>query len=80
MELDCQLASSGINMEVSDQYNDRRREELEAGAAEWQLLLQLSDDEELGTSWGEGFGRLSFWMREQDLEAGAFDRVWGILS
>jgi hypothetical protein len=25
-------------MEVSDQYNDRRREELEAGAAEWQLL------------------------------------------
>jgi uncharacterized protein YwqG len=79
MELDCQLASSGINAEVSDQYSDPRREELEAGAAEWQLLLQLSDDEELGTSWGEGFGRLSFWMREQDLEAGAFDRVWGIL-
>jgi uncharacterized protein YwqG len=79
MELDCQLASGGLNVETGEHYADPRREELEAGAADWRLLLQLSDDEELGASFGEGFGRLSFMMRAQDLHAGAFDRAWTIL-
>ena len=79
MELDCQLASSGISAKANEGFFTPRREELEAGAAQWRLLLQLSDDDELGTSWGESFGRLSLWIREEDLAAGAFERVWAIL-
>jgi hypothetical protein len=79
MELDCQLASSGISAEANDGLVAPRHEELEAGTAQWRLLLQLSDDDELGTSWGESFGRLSLWIREEDLAAGAFERVWAIL-
>jgi uncharacterized protein YwqG len=79
MELDCQLASGGISVEAGDGFLDPRRDELEAGAAEWRLLLQLSDDEELGASWGEEFGRLSMLIRERDLRAGDFDGVWAIL-
>jgi len=79
MELDCQLASSGISAEANDGMFAPRHEELEAGAAQWRLLLQLSDDDELGTSWGESFGRLSLWIREEDLAACAFERVWAIL-
>ena len=79
MQLDCQLASSGISAEANDGLVAARREELEAGAAQWRLLLQLSDDDELGISWGESFGRLSLWIGEADLAAGAFERVWAIL-
>ena len=52
--------------------------ELEAAASDWQLLLQISDDERLGASWGEGFGRLWLLIRRQDLEASSFDQVWAI--
>lgn len=79
MELDCQLASGGITVEPSEGFLDPRRDELEAVAADWRLLLQMSDDEELGASWGEDFGRLSMWIRERDLRAGDFDGVWAIL-
>lgn len=78
-ELDCQLASAGISVELAQGYLDARRDELEAAAADWRLLLQVSDDKELGVSWGEGFGRLSLWIREQDLQEPAFDGVWAIL-
>jgi uncharacterized protein YwqG len=80
MELDCQLASAGVSIEGSDVYFNPRREELEACAAEWRLLLQLSDDDNLGASWGDAFGRLFFWIGDQDLHAGAFERVWAIVG
>ena len=79
MEVDCQLASGGISVEAGEGFLDPRRQELEAEAADWRLLLQLSDDKELGASWGEDFGRLSMWIRERELRAGDFDGVWAIL-
>ena len=79
MELDCQLASGDMSVEADESYVDPPGEELEARAADWRLLLQLSNDEELGASWGEGFGRLSLMIREQDLHARAFDGVWAIV-
>lgn len=79
IELDCQLASAGIAVEDAEASLDLRRDELEAGAADWRLLVQLSDDEELGASWGEGFGRVWIMMREEDLQARAFERAWAIL-
>jgi uncharacterized protein YwqG len=78
LELDCELASQGINVESGEHYADPRRDELEAGALDWRLLLQLSADDDLGASFGEGFGRLSFLIRNQDLAAQSFDRVWMI--
>ncbi len=79
IELDCQLASAGIAVDDADSVLDPRRDELEAGAIAWRLLLQVSDDEELGTSWGQGFGRVWILMREEDLRKRAFDRAWAIL-
>jgi uncharacterized protein YwqG len=79
IELECQLVSSGLNLRESEGYSDPRRDELEAGAEDWRLLLQLSDDPELAASWGEGFSRLYFWIRGRDLRSHAFDGVWAIL-
>src|SRR5439155_8468429 len=80
MELDCQLAANGLDLSEGEGYADPKRDELEPGAAEWRLLLQLSSDPELGWSWSEPFGRLYFWIRADDLIAGNFDRVWTILQ
>jgi hypothetical protein len=42
----------------------------------WRLLLQLDTDEAgPGWMWGDA-GRLYFWIRERDLTAGEFSRVW----
>jgi hypothetical protein len=42
----------------------------------WRLLLQLDTDEDgPGWMWGDA-GRLYFWIRERDLAAGEFSRVW----
>jgi len=80
MELDCQLVANGLDLSDGEGYADARRDELEAGAAEWRLLLQLSSDPDLGWSWSEPFGRLYFWIHAADLSAGNFDRVRTILQ
>jgi uncharacterized protein YwqG len=78
IELDCQLVTHGLDLSEGDGYFDARREELEPGAGDWRLLLQLSDDDHLGSDWADGFGRLFLWIREQDLRSGNFDAVWAI--
>jgi hypothetical protein len=80
MELDCHLAANGLDLSDGEGYADPRRDELEPGAAAWRLLLQLSSDPELGWEWSDPFGRLYIWIREDDLLAGEFDRVWAILQ
>jgi len=80
MELQCQLTSHGINTGDPDGYEDSRVKELEEGAADWRLLLQIDSDEEgPGWMWGDT-GMLYFWIREQDLANKRFDRVWTILQ
>jgi uncharacterized protein YwqG len=46
--------------------------------AEWRLLMQFNKwDEYGGTNWGgPGGGMLEFWIRDVDLRARRFDRVW----
>lgn len=75
MELECQLASNGIYCGDSSGYEDPRVAALEAGAAEWRLLLQLDSDDDAGWMWGD-CGMLYFWMRESDLANRAFDKCW----
>ena len=47
----------------------------DAPGPEWQLLLQVDSDEQLGTYWGDE-GRIYYWLTRDALAAGAFDRTW----
>jgi uncharacterized protein YwqG len=60
-------------------YQDPRAKALEAGAADWRLLLQVDSDENATMMWGDT-GRVYFWMRDEDLRAARFERVWTILQ
>lgn len=79
LEVDCQLASHGIDLSTGDRFVDPRAPELEATAHEWRLLVQISSDDELGLSLGTPPGRLTVWIREDDLRERRFDRIWARL-
>lgn len=80
MELDCELVADGLDLSEGEGYFDPRRDELEPGAADWRLLLQLSVDPDLGLAWRDPFRRLYLWIREQDLLACDFRRVRPMLQ
>lgn len=75
-----QLGSSGGHAWHIDDGDRRMHEAWQAGPS-WRLLLQLDSDpamegpERSGWVWGDG-GRLFFVIREDDLRAGDFSRVW----
>lgn len=77
MKLECQLVTHGIYCGDSSGYEDPRRKELEAGAAEWKLLFQFDSDDGLGVMWGD-CGLIYFWIRESDLRARRFSETWTI--
>jgi len=79
MELEAQLASNGIYCGDPSGYEDPRAKELESGAKDWLLLLQLDSDDDVDMMWGDG-GRLYFWIREQDARSGDFSNVWMVLQ
>jgi uncharacterized protein YwqG len=79
MQLEVQLASHGIYAGSPDDYQTEEAKKLEAGAKDWRLLLQIDSDENAGTQWGD-VGRIYYWIRQQDLEARNFDKVWLILQ
>jgi len=79
MQLECQLAASGIYVGGAAGWRDPRVPQLKGGAAEWMLLLQVDTDDEAGWMWGD-VGTLYYWIRRPDLAAGRFDRVWMIFQ
>jgi uncharacterized protein YwqG len=79
MQLECQLASHGINCGTAAGYNEPRAKELASGAKDWRLLFQLDTDDNAELMWGD-VGTLYFWIREQDLAELRFDRVWTVLQ
>jgi uncharacterized protein YwqG len=79
MRLECQLASNGVNVGHVDGYDESVAEQLSAGADDWILLLQLDTDDEVGWMWGDS-GTIYYWIREEDLKACRFDRVWMVLQ
>jgi uncharacterized protein YwqG len=73
--LHAQLVSHGINCGYVDGYDEGRRLGLEAGAADWLLLLQLdSGGECAGMYWNEG-GRIYFMIHKDDLRRRRFQNV-----
>ena len=75
MQVECQLVTNGLYCGDPSGYGDPRAAALRPGARDWRLLFQLDSDEGAGLMWGD-VGRLYFWMREQDLSDGRFDRAW----
>lgn len=80
MELECQLVTNGLYCGDPSGYNDPRRKELEKGASDWKLLLQIdSEDDKTEMMWGDS-GRLYFWIRQQDLRELNFEKSWFVLQ
>lgn len=78
MRLECQLVTNGIYCGDAKGHLDKRRKILEPGAKDWLLLLQLDSDDGAEMMWGD-YGRLYFWIREQDVFDRNFADVWMIL-
>jgi len=76
LQLDCQFLSNGLSTgDDGRPINEIRAKELEPGAADWRLLLQLDSDKNAGMTWHLS-GLLNFWIREQDLRSRDFAKVW----
>ena len=79
MQLECQLASHGLNVGNSSGYDDPRAAALSQGATAWRLLLQLDTDDDIDMMWGD-VGMLYFWIHKDDLAARAWERAWFALQ
>ena len=79
MQLECQLASNGIYCGDPSGYADPRVTELEPGASEWRLLLQIDTDENPDWMWGDS-GMLYFWIKSNDLRSRDFTKIWMVLQ
>ena len=75
MQLECQLASNGVFCGDATGYASSRAKELEAGARDWRLLLQIDSDDDAGMMWGD-CGRLYFFLTEDALRRRAFGESW----
>jgi uncharacterized protein YwqG len=71
MESQCEEASTGL-YEGDGKFGS-------SGNSNWRLLLQVDSVDEAGMMWGD-VGMLYFWIREEDLVAQRFDRVWMIMQ
>lgn len=79
MQLECQLAANGVYCGDASSSRDPRAARLRPGAADWRLLLQVDSQDEAGMMWGD-VGRLYYWIRQDDLTAGRWERTWLILQ
>lgn len=80
MQLECQLASHGLYVGRAEDYRNPRRYELEPGAKDWRLLLQIDTDELcLDVMWGDD-GMIYYWIQAPALQARNFDNCWHVLQ
>ncbi len=79
MQLECQLVTNGVNCGGTDCQADPRANSLKSGAADWRLLLQVSEDSNSDMMWGD-LGMIYFWIREDDLRDQNFDNCWLIFQ
>jgi len=79
MQLEAQLVTNGLYCGDPSGYHDPRAKELESGADDWVLLLQLDSDDHADLMWGDA-GMLYYWIRSADLAALRFDRTWMTLQ
>lgn len=77
MPLICELIAAGLDA-GEHPYGHRRADEFEPRSARWRLLAQLSLDDELRWSWGEGRDRLYVWVDAAALAVGDIGSAWAI--
>lgn len=75
MQLECQLASNGLDCGGVPGDGDPRTASLTPGAADWRLLLQVDSEPLARMTWGD-IGRLYWWLRAEDLQAGRWEAAW----
>ena len=75
MQLEAQLVTNGLYCGNQSGYTDPRANELENGADDWLLLLQLDSDQNADLMWGDA-GMLYYWIRSEDLVSRRFNRTW----
>ncbi|MBR4834796.1 MAG: DUF1963 domain-containing protein [Thermoguttaceae bacterium] len=78
MRVDCERLAAGISWEEFCDSSASERAKIEENAKNWTLLCQLGTDDDGGVElyWGGDCGALYFYIREDDLRRGDFDRVW----
>lgn len=79
MQLECQLVSNGLYCGDETGYESPKRVELEKNKKSWRLLFQIDSEENAHMMWGD-LGRLYFWIKEEDLKKGDFDKAWMVLQ
>jgi uncharacterized protein YwqG len=79
LKLEAQLVSNGIYCGDGVGYAKGRKLGLDAGAADWRLLLQVDSEDRAGMMWGDA-GRLYFMIHKDHLRRRRFDAVWSILQ
>jgi len=79
MDLECQLASNGINCGDGNGYESKEAKKLSTGRNDWILLLQVDTDDDIDMMWGDS-GMLYFWIRKQDIQLHDFTKCWMILQ
>lgn len=79
MEMICQMASSGFNVNSADLLPDELSGRFSEEADEWTLLFQCDADPALGWTFGNS-GRLFFWIKTADFAEFDFENVWVVLQ
>jgi uncharacterized protein YwqG len=81
MQEKCQLASNGIYLGGGGGplFDHVKAEQVRPGIRDWHLLLDLGSDENAGLEW-TGYGRLCFWIREDNLRNSDFHNVWAVFE
>jgi uncharacterized protein YwqG len=74
MRIQCQLVSNGIT-----DSDDPRAANLQAGASDWLLLLQIDSDASAKMRWANN-GMVYYWIKRADLQARHFDGGWLVLQ
>jgi uncharacterized protein YwqG len=79
MQLQCQLASNGIDRGGDHPGDPASISRLAKGAEDWLLLMQIDSDARNVMLWGDA-GMLYVWIHRSDLRARRFDRAWVVLQ
>lgn len=77
----CPVQTCGMELSCEDFYCHRYgageypNDDPKTPAERWLNLLQLDSHKDLGWVWDDGYGRVYFWITEEDLRQRRFDRV-----
>ena len=77
--LECQLVTNGIPCLDEEIYDSPEAKAFEEGVKDWTLLFQIDSDENADILWGD-YGKVYFAIKKDDLAAGNFDNIWGVLQ